>query len=595
MASKAELLASARKKGQKQQIFRRGRGTTTSVRQPAVDRNAGREAKAVSDFLGTMLKFGPGVLDAHNRETNEENKKLVAKGEATYKNATPDQRKQFRDNVRNGTISGGESPYFREGLRRSHADAIALEYGNSVMLAWESSEAKNSADPEAFNNFLDEFQNKSEGPPGRNRSWQERIGDLGDHVANEEFWPKADAFKRQLSQMHSEHQRSEYNKKAKDTKTVSEYGKLNSTVDKVLSEDTVSQTKIKEELQDSTIRKYLNVVDPKNHVPVPTDRELRFIKGFDGTRKEAKLAYKTEVSKIKGTLDHHIETVIGKDGAIKTFSLAAFNKEDKRNDPKKYRTRTGETQVASTGGSTPKFGANMKLDFIPTPVEVSEKEELGLANLLEPEKPSDSYSQIHGQPESAQWILSQGPEMDKKLKVALQAAPSKSISTIAPKVESDKQVDVSIMTALHAEKEIALAKGEPAEDQVATVETEASVVQPMHQEEESVQTAMMKAIEGIEPHRTSYGLVAYKTEDEAQRMVDKIRDGIDEKKTGGWEFAITKVGKVYQVQTQGGATMTDKQKTAFFDKLASEYPGQMGNLEGKWPKDKDFVQVIKGK
>ena len=78
MASKAELLASARKKRDPDKIFRRGRGTTTSVRQPAVDRNAGREAKAVSDFLGTMLKFSPGVLDAHNKETNEENKKLVA-------------------------------------------------------------------------------------------------------------------------------------------------------------------------------------------------------------------------------------------------------------------------------------------------------------------------------------------------------------------------------------------------------------------------------------------------------------------------------------------------------------------------------------
>ena len=106
---------------------------------------------------------------------------------------------------------------------------------------------------------------------------------------------------------------------------------------------------------------------------------------------------------------------------------------------------------------------------------------------------------------------------------------------------------------------------------------------------------MSKAIEGIEPHRASYGLVAYKTEDEAQRMVNKIREGIVGDETGGWEFAITKVGKVYQVQTQGGATMTDRQKTAFFDKLASEYPGQMGNLEGKWPKDKDYVQVIKGK
>jgi hypothetical protein len=105
---------------------------------------------------------------------------------------------------------------------------------------------------------------------------------------------------------------------------------------------------------------------------------------------------------------------------------------------------------------------------------------------------------------------------------------------------------------------------------------------------------MRKAIGGIEPGRNSYGLVAYKTEDEAQRMVDKIRDGVVGDTTGDWEFVINKVGKVYQVQTQGGATITDKHKAAFFDKLASEYPGEMGNLEAG-AKDKDFVQRIPAK
>ena len=105
---------------------------------------------------------------------------------------------------------------------------------------------------------------------------------------------------------------------------------------------------------------------------------------------------------------------------------------------------------------------------------------------------------------------------------------------------------------------------------------------------------MRNAIEGIVPERTSYGLVAYKTEDEAQRMVDNIRDGVVGDKTGDWDFVINKVGKVYQVQTQGGATMTDKHKSAFFDKLASEYPGEMGNLKAG-TKDKDYVQIIPAK
>ena len=106
---------------------------------------------------------------------------------------------------------------------------------------------------------------------------------------------------------------------------------------------------------------------------------------------------------------------------------------------------------------------------------------------------------------------------------------------------------------------------------------------------------MKLSIEGIDPAKTSYGLVAYNTEEEAQKIVDNIRDNVVGDTTGTWEFAIKKVGDVYQVQTQGGSTITDNQHKAFFDALASEYPGEMGNLNARWDdkvKDKDYVQVI---
>jgi len=570
MASKAELLASARKKGQKQQIFRRGRGTTTSVRQPAV-RAAGKDAKAVSDFLGTMLKFGPGVLDAHNRETNEENKKMVAKGEASYKNATPAQRKQFRDNVRNGTISGGESPYFREGLKRSQADAEALEYGNSVMLAWESSEAKNSPDPEAFNNFLDEFQNKSEGPPGQNRSWKERIGDLGDHVANEEFWPKADAIKRQLMQTHSQHQRTEYNKKARDLKQTSEYLKLNSVTPGVVAEQ-----KVDEKILDDLVIGRRNILNSNMKVPrIPRDAgtETKFINNYvrglgprrDRSRQEGKKEYDRKVSSISASLDHLIKV----EGGEKVFSLAAFKKEEKetQRDLKLLAKKDRGYGVKSTKTSFTKVVSRPEI-LPPSPTEFAEIEELNLASHLRGE---------------------------------LAKSGVYSLATSSAKVESDKQVDMSIMTALHGElkskqqveTEVAEANNEPELEPEG--DNENSVEQPSLKPEvkPAVVAQITKAVEGIESKRNHYGLVAYKTEDEAQRMVEKIRDGIVGDKTGTWEFAIIKVGDIYQIQTQGGATITDEQNKTFFNKLASEYPGQMGNLSAK-PKDKDYVQIIKG-
>jgi len=585
--SKAELLASARKKGQKQQIFRRGRGTTTSVRQPAV-KAAGKDAKAVSDFLGTMLKFGPGVLDAHNRETNEENKKMVAKGEAAYKNATPIQRKQFRDNIRNGTISGGESPYFREGLKRSQADAMALEYGNEVMMAWESSEAKNSADPEAFTSFLDEFQHKAEGPPGQNRSWIERVGDLGDHVANEEFQPKADAIKRQLMQMHSEHQRSEYNIKAQDTKQTSEYLKLNS-----INPGVVAEQKVDEKILDDLVLGRRNILNSNMKVPrIPRDTstETKFINNYvQGlgprkyrSRQEGKKEWDRKVSNISASLDHLIKTEIGEDGAKKVFSLAAFKKEDRQNnsdDLKRYRTRS-KTEVAKTKGKdTPRsFAANMKIGF--TPTEIAEIEQLGLV--------AEDQSLPGLAPSLAPQVALTSGGYSKTKGIA---AKDQSLPSLAPSLAHEQSPQVAL-TQEDVNEDIAIANAEP---QDAPDQEEALVqvaIQP--DTEPNAQSTIVKVIGGIEPKRNHFGLIAYKTEDEAQLMVDKIRDGIVGDKTGGWEFAIIKVGNVYQVQTQGNTNLTDEQTATFFNKLQSEYPGEMGNLKAG-VKDKDYVQVIKGK
>jgi len=74
-------------------------------------------------------------------------------------------------------------------------------------------------------------------------------------------------------------------------------------------------------------------------------------------------------------------------------------------------------------------------------------------------------------------------------------------------------------------------------------------------------------------------------------MVEKIRERIVGEDTGVWELAATKVGNVYQIQTQNNVNVTEDQKTAFFNKLASEYPGEMGNLKAGI-KDKDYVQII---
>ena len=122
-------------------------------------------------------------------------------------------------------------------------------------------------------------------------------------------------------------------------------------------------------------------------------------------------------------------------------------------------------------------------------------------------------------------------------------------------------------------------EGLPAVAQMAPLEIEAPTQVAMKQEEEKV---------------PRYGLVAYNTEDEAQKIVDEMQKKIVGETTGTWDFTIVKVGKLYQVQTQYGANVTEEQKAFFFNILNFEYDGQMGNMKAD-TKEKGFVQIFPAK
>ena len=122
-------------------------------------------------------------------------------------------------------------------------------------------------------------------------------------------------------------------------------------------------------------------------------------------------------------------------------------------------------------------------------------------------------------------------------------------------------------------------EGLPAVAQMAPLEIEAPTQVAMKQEEEKV---------------PRYGLVSYNTEDEAQKIVDEMQKKFVGETTGTWDFTIVKVGKLYQVQTQYGANVTEEQKAFFFNILNFEYDGQMGNMKAV-TKEKGFVQIFPAK
>ena len=114
---------------------------------------------------------------------------------------------------------------------------------------------------------------------------------------------------------------------------------------------------------------------------------------------------------------------------------------------------------------------------------------------------------------------------------------------------------------------------------MAPLEIEAPTQVAMKQEEEKV---------------PRYGLVAYNTEDEAQKIVDEMQKKIVGETTGTWDFTVVKLGKLYQVQTKYGANVTEEQKAFFFNILNFEYDGQMGNMKAD-TKEKGFVQIFPAK
>ena len=119
-------------------------------------------------------------------------------------------------------------------------------------------------------------------------------------------------------------------------------------------------------------------------------------------------------------------------------------------------------------------------------------------------------------------------------------------------------------------------EGLPAVAQMAPLEIEVPTQVAMKQEEEKV---------------PRYGLVAYNTEDEAQKIVNEMQKKFVGETTGTWDFTIVKVGKLYQVQTQYGANVTEEQKAFFFNILNFEYDGQIGNMKAD-TKEKGFVQIF---
>ena len=145
---------------------------------------------------------------------------------------------------------------------------------------------------------------------------------------------------------------------------------------------------------------------------------------------------------------------------------------------------------------------------------------------------------------------------------------------IVKSYDKNGKIEIEWVKGIKLKKE-----GLPAVAQMAPLEIESPTQVAMKQEERKV---------------PRFGLVAYNTEDEAQKIVDEMQKKIVGETTGTWDFTVVKLGKLYQVQTKYGANVTEEQKAFFFNILNFEYDGQMGNMKAD-TKEKGFVQIFPAK
>ena len=229
-------------KGQKQQVYRRGRversaaGVDSSLTGfTRADQAGASQSAEVATFLGEVMKTVPGAVDAWNKQENIDNEKRIEEGRASFKNANPKQRKKFRDAIWSGELTPDESPYFREGLQIAQTETLTHKYGPELFVAYENWEDKNSSDPQAFDSFIEEF----------NEGYRQDLNSIDDGVKKDHFWPKQTALISQLASQHQQKSAESYRKLGKLTESEAISKVMDSgtpaTVDRITDERSLSE------------------------------------------------------------------------------------------------------------------------------------------------------------------------------------------------------------------------------------------------------------------------------------------------------------------------------------------------------------------
>ena len=201
MSTRAEILASNRGREPKSPaIYRRGRVNNSAAyyraAKPQMDK-AGRQAKALADFIGAVAKPIGQAVKAEQDEFIEAERNA---GIASFTRATPEQRAKMRRAIKNGIISESESPYFREGVSIAYTKNLLSRYNQDLFQRYEAWREKNDPNSGTFDAFLDNFD----------AEYAPHFETIHEEILVEHFVPGQMGIRRQLQQRHTEHLNKNY-------------------------------------------------------------------------------------------------------------------------------------------------------------------------------------------------------------------------------------------------------------------------------------------------------------------------------------------------------------------------------------------------
>ena len=225
MADRKELLANKSRPLEMPAIYRRGRVTNSGayLRGYKGDKGAGRTEEIFAQFIKDIA---PAVAEAEKEHGEEYIEGERASGIAKFQKATPEQRKQMYNALRNDTLSEGQSPYFREGVQIAYTKNLLSKYNQDLFQRYEQWEKKNDPSSGTFQDFLSNFE----------AEYDPYFETINEEILAEHFVPMQMGIRNQLQQRHTEHLNKNYRDESYNTMAANFWSTINDDMPEVMNE-----------------------------------------------------------------------------------------------------------------------------------------------------------------------------------------------------------------------------------------------------------------------------------------------------------------------------------------------------------------------